>query len=77
MEEKLQRIANGQTLEPITVRFDGDSYFVQDGFHRVEAAHRYGLSEIDVDVLPGTLRDMEAEFREMIKNLRANLSKNH
>jgi ParB-like chromosome segregation protein Spo0J len=76
VQEKLQRIADGQTLEPITVRFDGDSYFVQDGFHRVEAAHRYGLSEIDAEVLRGTPQDMEADFREMLGKLKANLCEN-
>lgn len=29
----VDRIAAGETLERITVRFDGKSYFVQDGFH--------------------------------------------
>ena len=28
------------TSGAIIVRFDGESYFVQDGFHRIEAARR-------------------------------------
>ena len=69
----LTRIAEGETLEPVTVRFDGESYFLQDGYHRVEAAQRSGLREIDVEIFPGTLQDMEAEFREMLRVIRADL----
>jgi hypothetical protein len=70
-----ERITVGETLEPITVRFDGESYFVQDGFHRVEAARGCGLSGVDADISPGTLQDMEAEFCEMLKILKADLRK--
>jgi hypothetical protein len=61
----LARIAEEEALDPVTVRFDGESYFLQDGSHRVEAARRSGFSEIDAEVLPGTLQEMEAEFHEM------------
>jgi hypothetical protein len=48
-------------------------YFLPDGFHGVEAARRLGWSEIDAEILLGTLQDMEAEFREMLNVLKANL----
>jgi hypothetical protein len=51
----------------------GSLNFLQDGFHRVEAARRSGLSEIDAEILPGTLQGMEAEFHEMLKNLKDDL----
>jgi hypothetical protein len=68
--EVLQR---GGALPPVRVRFDGLNYFLEDGFHRVEAARRVGVDGIDADVLPGTLEDMEADFREYLQKLKASL----
>jgi hypothetical protein len=73
VQKNVDRIADGETLEPITVRFDGESYFVQDGFHNLEAAHRCDQSEIEAEILPGTLQDMEAEFHEMLNALKRDL----
>lgn len=77
IEETVQglmlRIAHSHSIAPILVRFDGESYFVQDGFHRVEAARRCGVLEIDSEVLPGGLQDMEAEFRKMLDVVKQNL----
>lgn len=73
VQERMQQIANGQSLEPIIVRFDGEFYFVQDGFHRVEAARRCAVPELDAEISPGTLQDMEAEFREMVSKIRDDL----
>jgi hypothetical protein len=63
VEQYLERLRHGEKLQPLTVRFDGKFYWLQDGFHRLEAARRAGLKKIEVDVLPGTLVEMEAEFR--------------
>jgi ParB/Sulfiredoxin domain len=52
VQEKMQRLLDAEAFEPIIVRFDGESYFVQDGFHRVEAARRCGVSEIEAEILP-------------------------
>jgi ParB-like chromosome segregation protein Spo0J len=50
-------IRGGATLPPIVAFFDGESYWVADGFHR-EAAHRsLGRESVDVDVRQGTRRD--------------------
>jgi ParB-like chromosome segregation protein Spo0J len=73
VQEKLSVIEAGETLQPIIVRFDGESYFLQDGFHRVEAARRSGLLELDAEILPGTLEDMESEFRAMLDVLKGEL----
>jgi ParB-like chromosome segregation protein Spo0J len=70
VQEYVQQIADGEPLEPIEVRFDGESYLVQDGFHRVEAVRRCGWVEIDANVSPGTWQDMEREFKEYRKALR-------
>ena len=71
--EIMLQISDGQALEPITVRFDGNAYYIQDGFHRVEAARRCGLSEIDAEILSGTLQEMEQQFRTMLKSSLAKL----
>jgi hypothetical protein len=69
-----ERITAGETLEPITVRFDGESYFVQDGFHRVEAARRCGLCRISMLMFcPAPLKTMDAEFREGLEIVKADL----
>jgi ParB-like chromosome segregation protein Spo0J len=59
-------LRNGQVLPPIYVRFDGVNYFLQDGFHRVEAAKREGIEEVDAEIAPGTLDEMESEFRDSL-----------
>jgi hypothetical protein len=42
---------------PITIFFDGENHWVADGFHRVAAAKKARLDEIDVDVRQGGQRD--------------------
>lgn len=46
-----------------TVRFDGQNHFLQDGFHRLEAALRLGIKLIDAEISSGTLQEMQAEWR--------------
>jgi len=71
--EIMSEIASGQPLQPITVRFDGKSYFLQDGFHRVEAATRCGLMELDAEIQPGSLENMESEWRAVIETMKSQL----
>jgi hypothetical protein len=73
VQHYIELLRNGQEIEPITVRFDGHSYFLQDGFHRVEAARRMGMQHIHADVMPGNLQDMEAEFDRFLQELKRNL----
>lgn len=75
VQKYMQQIADGQPLKPIMVRFDGKSYFLQDGFHRVEAARRCGTRKLDAEIAPGTLEDMEREFTEMLEQFKADLGK--
>jgi hypothetical protein len=69
------RIQQGETLAPVTVRFDGRNYFLQDGFHRVEAAKRCGIQAVNAEISPGSFDEMEAEFQEYLKTLRRSLSR--
>jgi ParB-like nuclease domain len=47
----------GAQFPPVVVFYDGTSYWLSDGFHRVEAAWSIGLSEIAASVRQGTRRD--------------------
>ena len=69
VEEYVARIQHGDKLPLIRVRFDGTSYFCEDGFHRLEASQRAGLKKIEAEILPGTLAEMEARWRKYLKRL--------
>lgn len=47
----------GAVLPPIVVFFDGEKYWLGDGFHRTYAASAAGLSTIPADVRDGSRRD--------------------
>lgn len=67
VREYFEQLHDGETLRSVRVRYDGNHYFLEDGFHRVEAARRFGLEIIEAEVLPGTLAAMEAEFDKAMK----------
>jgi ParB-like chromosome segregation protein Spo0J len=71
--EYVTKIRNKEALPVIHLRFDGNSYFLQDGFHRVEAAKRCGLKTLKAEITPGTLKDMEKEFQTSLESARAKL----
>ena len=47
----------GSVFPPIVVFHDGATYWLSDGYHRLEAADEAGLKEIQAEVRPGTKRD--------------------
>jgi len=51
------QIGAGATFPPVIVFFDGESYWLADGFHRHAAHVSLGLVEIDADIRQGTRRD--------------------
>ena len=71
-EEKVFEYVNAlkrrKALPVIQLRFDGRNYFLQDGFHRVEAAKRCGLKTLKAEITPGTIEDMELEFQTSLKD---------
>lgn len=66
-------IRRGEEPEPVVVRFDGENYWLQDGFHRIKAASSLGRIKINAEIIPGTPADMEAEWRTALEVLRRDL----
>lgn len=50
-------IMAGDQFPEITVFFDGNDYWLADGFHRLQAHQQAGLEEIPADIRQGTQRD--------------------
>lgn len=50
-------MGDGEVFPPVVVFHDGQAYWLADGFHRVRAAERACLVEIDADVRQGSQRD--------------------
>ncbi len=57
VSEYAQEMADGVVFEPVAAVFDGSTYWVWDGHHRVDAVRSLGLAEITVSWRPGTRRD--------------------
>jgi|SRR5581483_5841687 len=70
-EEKLR---HNRQLDPVIVRFDGTNYWLQDGFHRVEAAKRLGRKRLRAEIIPGSLADMETEWQQHMAQLKKELA---
>src|SRR5262245_31269067 len=47
----------GAEFPPLAVFFDGETHWLADGFHRVKAATRIGLTTLAATVHRGTKRD--------------------
>ena len=50
-------MVNGAKFPPVIAYFDGESYWLADGFHRRLAAEKIGVDEIDAEVHEGNARD--------------------
>ena len=70
----IEKLKSGEALEPVTVCFDGEGYFLKDGFHRVAASSAMGRRVIEAEVTPGTLAEMEREWRDALELAKAELS---
>jgi len=60
-------LRRGDPLPPVRVRYDGTNYFLEDGFHRIEAMRRTGIKQTDAEIQPGTIAEMEAEFSRALR----------
>ena len=50
-------LTDGHIFPAVRVYYDGEYYWLADGFHRVNAARQIGLMEFECDVQPGTRLD--------------------
>ncbi|MCC6363178.1 MAG: ParB N-terminal domain-containing protein [Bryobacterales bacterium] len=57
VNEYADEMKAGATFPPVVVFFDGNSYWLADGFHRVDAYREAGIIEIECLVRQGTLDD--------------------
>jgi hypothetical protein len=57
IKEYARDMAEGAEFQPIVVFFDDETYWLADGFHRVFAAEKAGLTVIQADVRAGGRRD--------------------
>ncbi len=55
--EYAEAMERGDEFPPLTVFYDGEAYWLADGFHRYHAAKATGQAEMACDVRQGTRRD--------------------
>lgn len=53
----LEDMRQGAKFPPVTVFFDGEEYWLADGFHRVQAKENIGAREVTAEVHTGTHRE--------------------
>jgi ParB-like chromosome segregation protein Spo0J len=75
VQEYASAMRDGEVFPPVTVYYDGEKYWLFDGFHRVAAAKQVGIKLVQVEIVLGTFSDMERAFREFLTALKANLTK--
>lgn len=61
VQEYKEVLENGVTLPPVKVTFDGENYWLYDGYHSYSAAFAAGLKELDCLVTTGTIEEAEWE----------------
>ncbi len=61
VDDYSELMANGAKFPAINVCYDGQLYWVVDGFHRIKAAWQAGKEWIDADVWQGNLADAQWE----------------
>lgn len=52
-----EQIEDGKELEPVIVFYDGESYWLADGFHRWHAHHNQGKEAMACNIHQGSRRD--------------------
>lgn len=57
IEDYAEAMRNGDDFPPVIVFYDGKTYWLADGFHRVAAARKAEIEDITVDIKQGTQRE--------------------
>ena len=71
VQEFIDLMRDGHAFPPITVYFDGETYWLFDGFHRIHASRALRRREIEAEIVLGTYADMEAEWKKGLEALKA------
>jgi uncharacterized ParB-like nuclease family protein len=69
--EYCEAMKAGATFPPIEVVQDGNDYWPWDGFHRIQAAMRAGVTVLDANIRTGTLEDARLLSAGANKDIRA------
>lgn len=67
------RMNRRNKIEPVLVYYEGAEYWLNNGFHRFQAALNAGRKTITAKVVPGSLADMEAEWQRYLRALKSEL----
>lgn len=59
IEEYAQEMREGAKFPPVDVFYDGTDYWLADGFHRVRAAKKAGITQVAATIHQGTQRDAQ------------------
>lgn len=59
LDDYTDAMAAGMKFPAVVLFYDGDCYWLADGFHRVKAADQAGLEEICCEIHQGTLQDAQ------------------
>jgi hypothetical protein len=63
----VDKLRRGDQLPPVRVRYYGTNYFLEDGFHRIQAMRLTGIKQTEAEIRPGTIAEMEAEFARALR----------
>lgn len=59
IEDYAEAMSAGMKFPPVVVFYDGESYWLADGFHRVKAAYAAGFDTVRCDVHQGTIEEAQ------------------
>ena len=69
VQEYAEQMEAGYVLPAVVVYWDGETYWLADGFHRYQAAEKLEQKAIDCEVHQGTMRDaLKYSFTANIKH---------
>lgn len=57
VQEYATAMRDGAIFPPVLLFFDGESHWLADGFHRLEAAREVGRATLDAEIRAGSQRD--------------------
>ena len=57
--EYTENLQAGAVFPPVEVVYDGQDYWLWDGFHRVHACRAANLAKVEANVIPGTQADAQ------------------